>query len=64
VPVVSILSEFRHRDDKHTVEKINAALFEKLVAAGIRHCVVGIILSGEAEMHGIKPAIMALCGAF
>jgi hypothetical protein len=58
VQVVSIPVDFRHRDDKHTVEKVRAALFEKLVAAGVKHCVVGMILSGDAEMHGIKQATM------
>jgi hypothetical protein len=62
VQVVSIPVDFRHRDDKHTVEKVRAALFGKLVAAGVKHCLVGIILSGDAEMHGIKAATMDALG--
>ena len=54
VQVVSIPLDFRHRDDKHSVEKIKAALAHSLPARGHRHCLVGLILSGEAEMHGIK----------
>jgi hypothetical protein len=62
VQVVSIPVDFRHRDDKHTVEKVRAALYEKLVVGGVKHCVVGIILSGDAEMHGIKPATVDALG--
>lgn len=62
VQVVSIPLDFRHRDDKHTVERIKATLFQRLVAEGIKHCVVGIILSGDAEMHGIKSPIMDALG--
>jgi len=58
VQVVSIPVDFRHRDDKDTVEKIREYLIEKLVAAGVKHCIVGVILSGEAEMHGINSATM------
>lgn len=54
VQVVSIPLDFRHRDDKHSVEKIKEALAQSLPARGLKHCSVGLILSGEAEMHGIK----------
>jgi hypothetical protein len=54
VQVVSIPLDFRHRDDKHSVETIREALTRALPARGLRHCLVGLVLSGEAEMHGIK----------
>lgn len=58
VQVVSIPLDFRHRDDKHSVEKIKETLSQTLQAAGLTHCVVGVILSGEAEMHGIKQSLL------
>jgi hypothetical protein len=54
VQVVSIPLDFRHRDDKHSVEKVREALTRSLAARGLEHFVVGLILSGEAEMHGIN----------
>jgi hypothetical protein len=54
VQVVSIPLDFRHRDDKHSVEKIREALKRSLEEHWFNHCFVGLILSGEAEMHGIK----------
>lgn len=54
VQVVSIPLDFRHRDDKHSVGKIKETLTHSLEAHGFIHCSVGLILSGEAEMHGIK----------
>ena len=56
VQVVSIPLDFRHRDDKHSVEKIREALKRSLEQHGFNHCCVGLILSGEAEMHGIRHA--------
>jgi hypothetical protein len=56
VQVVSIPLDFRHRDDKHSVEKIREALKRSLEERGFNHCCVGLILSGEAEMHGMKHA--------
>jgi hypothetical protein len=58
VQVVSIPLDFRHRDDKHSVEKIREVLANSLPARGLRHCSVGLILSGEAEMHGIKHGML------
>lgn len=60
VQVVSIPLDFRYRDDKHTVEKIEEALSRSLPARGLRQCSVGLILSGEAEMHGIKHEALEL----
>ncbi len=60
VQVVSIPLDFRHRDDKHSVEKIREALKRSLEEHGFNHCSVGLILSGEAEMHGIKHAELEL----
>jgi hypothetical protein len=54
VQVVSIPVDVRHRDDKHGVEKIRESLKRSLEENGFNHCMVGLILSGEAEMHGIK----------
>jgi hypothetical protein len=54
VQVVSIPLDSRHRDDKHSVEKIREALRNSLEERGFKHCCVGLILSGEAEMRGIK----------
>jgi hypothetical protein len=54
VQVVSIPLDFRHRDDKHSVETIGEALKRLLEELGFNHCAVGLILSGEAEMRGIK----------
>jgi hypothetical protein len=56
--VVSIPVDFRHRDDKHSVEKIRKTLAELLSARGLQHCLVGLILSGKAEMEGIKQLLM------
>jgi hypothetical protein len=58
VQVVSIPLDFRQRDDKHSVEKIKATLAELLLSRGVRHCLVGIILSGEAELHGMKHSVL------
>jgi hypothetical protein len=58
VQVVSIPLDFRHRDDKHSVGKIKETLSQTLQAAGLKHCVVGVILSGEAEMRGIKQSLL------
>jgi hypothetical protein len=60
VQVVSIPLDFRHRDDKHTVERVRESLKRSLNERGFDHCCVGIILSGEAEMHGIKHAELEL----
>jgi hypothetical protein len=60
VQVVSIPWDFRHRDDKHSVEKMRGALRRSLEEHGFNHCCVGLILSGEAEMHGIKHAELEL----
>jgi len=54
VQVVSIPLDFRHRDDKHSVEKIRETLAKVLPARGLKHCSVGLILSGEAELHGMS----------
>src|SRR5260370_27075798 len=54
VQVVSIPLDFRHRDDKHSVNKIIEVLTKSLPTRGLRHCSVALILSGEAEMHGIE----------
>jgi hypothetical protein len=45
---------FRHRDDKHSVEKIKDSLKRSLERRGFIHTSVDLILSGEAEMLGIK----------
>jgi hypothetical protein len=58
--VVSIPLDFRHRDDKHSVEKIREVLRRSLEEHGFNHCCVGLILSGEAEMYGIKHAELEL----
>src|ERR1700691_1769329 len=58
VQVVSIPLDFRHRDDKHSVEKIRRTLAELITAEGVRHYLVGIILSGEAEKRGIKHSLI------
>lgn len=60
VQVVSIPLDFRHRDDKHSAGKIKETLTHSLEAHGFNHCSVGLILSGEAEMHGIKHAALEL----
>lgn len=64
VQVVSIPLDFRHRDDKHSVEKIKKTLNELLTAGGLVHCLVGIILSGEAEIHGIKNSMIDVLADF
>jgi hypothetical protein len=60
VQVVSIPLDFRHRDDKHSVEKIREALKRSLEENWFNQCCVGLILSGEAEMHGIKHTELVL----
>ena len=54
VQVVSIPLDFRHRDDKHSVQKIREVLAKDVPARGLTHCSVGLVLSGEAAMRGIK----------
>jgi hypothetical protein len=54
VQVVSIPLDFRHRDDKHSVDKIRESLKSSLQEHGFKHYVVGLILSGKGEMRGIK----------
>ncbi len=54
VQVVSIPVDFRHRDDKHSVERIRESLKRSLREHRFHHCVVGLILSGKGEMRGIK----------
>lgn len=56
--VVSIPLDFRFRDDKQTVRRVQDRLIELLTGRGIRHTLVGLVLSGEAEMHGVKPALV------
>jgi hypothetical protein len=56
VQVVSIPLDFRHRDDKHSVEKIRETLIRSL--AGAKHLYVGLILSGKAETHGMKHGVL------
>lgn len=58
VQVVSIPLDFRHRDDKHSVAKIQKTLDALLSKHGLKHCMVGLILSGEAEMRGIKHSLV------
>jgi len=58
VQVVSIPLDFRHRDDKHSVEKIKGTLRGLLKERKIKGVLVGVIQSGTAEMHGIKPALL------
>lgn len=56
--VVSIPLNFRHRDDKQTVQRLQATLVELLMQRGMRHMLVGLILSGKAELHGMKPGVV------
>jgi hypothetical protein len=56
--VVSIPLDFRHRDDKGTVEKLKRGLAELLRNKGMEHLLVGVIPSGDAEMHGVKEPIV------
>jgi hypothetical protein len=50
--VVSIPLDFRSRDDKHTVRRLETLLEEALIERGMRHVLVGVIPSGAVEMHG------------
>jgi hypothetical protein len=58
VQVVSIPLDFRHREDKHSVAMIQKTLSNVLSKRGLRHCMAGLILSGEAEMHGIGHSLL------
>jgi hypothetical protein len=59
--VVSIPLDFRNRDDKQTVSGIRTRLSLLMRARGIQEIYVGLILSGEAEMHGMtQPRIEQL----
>ncbi len=59
--VVSIPLDFRHRDDKHTVTKIQTSLALLMRERGINEIYVALILSGEVEMHGMtRPQIEQL----
>lgn len=60
VQVVSVPLDFRNRDDKHCVEKIRESLKHSLEEEGFNDCFVGLILSGEAEKHGIKHSELEL----
>lgn len=50
--VVSIPLDFRSRDDKHTLIRIETTLEEMLRERDIHHMLVGIFPSSRAEMHG------------
>jgi hypothetical protein len=56
--VVSVPFDFRSRDDKQTVQRVQTALGELLKARGAHHMLVGLILSGKAEMHGVRPTLI------
>jgi hypothetical protein len=60
IQVVSIPLDFRHRDDKDSVAKIKASVAEALLAKGTEHCVVGLILSGQAMMHSMKRSTLEI----
>jgi hypothetical protein len=51
--VVSIPLDFRSRDDKHTIRRLETSLEQILLDRGMRHVLVGVIPSGEAEMRGV-----------
>jgi hypothetical protein len=56
--VVSIPLDFRFRSDKHSIQKFQGALKGPLEERGARHALVGIILSREAESHGVPPRMV------
>lgn len=56
--VVSIPLDFRSRDDKQTVKHVETRLRNLLTARNVRHLLVGLVMSGDAEMHGVKPALL------
>lgn len=56
--VVSIPLDFRHRDDKQTVNQVQTRVARSLNSAGMHDVLVGIILSGQAEMHGVTPELL------
>jgi hypothetical protein len=56
--IVSIPLDFRSRDDKQTVNRVAAALEELLIERGASHMLVGLVLSGEAEMHGVRQPLV------
>ncbi len=59
--VVTIPLDFRHRDDNQNIEKFKETLRDTLFAGGLRNCLVGPILSGEAQMKGVpRPLVKQL----
>ncbi len=51
--VVSIPLDFRSRDDKQTVARVQTRLALLMKAQGIEEVYVGLSLSGKAEMYGM-----------
>jgi len=59
--VVSIPLDFRHRDDKQTVIRVQERLAQFLKERGIDEIYVGLSLGGEGEMHGMaRPQVEQL----
>ena len=59
--VVSIPLDFRHRDDKQTVIRVQERLIQLFRERGINEIYVGLSLSGEVEMHGMtRPQVEQL----
>src|SRR5262245_27510404 len=58
--IVSIPLDFRSRDDKGTVRNVSTALTKALIAQGFNSTLVGLVLSGKAEMHGIEAELLKM----
>jgi hypothetical protein len=56
--VVSIPLDVRFRDDKQTVRRVQDGLTVLLKERGMRHMLVGLVLAADAEMRGLRPALL------
>lgn|GEM_PF-3958 len=56
--VVSVPLDFVSRDDKHTVERVRTGLTLQLQQRGVRHALVGLGLSKEAELKGVTSGLL------
>ncbi len=56
--VVSIPLDFRSRNDKHTLIQLETYLRQILLDRGMHHMFIGVIPSGEVEMHGVPRHII------
>lgn len=56
--VISIPLDWRHRDDNQSVQRIRRYLKDALLKRGLKHCSVGIILTGPDELKGLNNSLL------